>query len=100
MRRGLVAGERDGAVLADLAKGTLRQKRARLAEALTGRFTAHHAALLDDLLAHIEFLDGAIERLSQRIAAALEPQAEAVERLGGISRGNRPTAGKVNATIG
>ncbi len=100
MLRALVAGERDGAVLADLAKGTLRQKRARLAEALTGRFTAHHAALLDDLLAHIEFLDGAIERLSQRIAAALEPQAEAVERLEGIPGVNRQAAEMIIAEIG
>jgi transposase len=100
MLRALVAGERDGAVLADLAKGTLRQKRARLAEALTGRFTAHHAALLDDLLAHIEFLDGAIERLSQRIAAALEPQAEVVERLEGIPGVNRQAAEMILAEIG
>src|SRR5712692_6271284 len=93
MLRALVAGERDGAVLADLAKGTLRQKRARLAEALTGRFTAHHAALLDDLLAHIEFLDGAIERLSQRIAAAVEPQE-------GIPGVNRQAAEMIIAEIG
>ena len=45
MLRALVAGERDGAVLAELAKGTLRQKRPQLAAALTGRFTAHHPAL-------------------------------------------------------
>jgi transposase len=100
MLRALVAGERDGAVLADLAKGTLRQKRARLAAALTGRFTAHHAALLDDLLAHIEFLDGAIERLSQRIATVLEPQAEAVERLQGIPGVNRQAAEMIIAEIG
>jgi transposase len=100
MLRALVAGERDGAVLAELAKGTLRQKRARLAEALTGRFTAHHAALLDDLLAHIEFLDGAIERLNQRIAAVLEPQAEAVERLQSIPGVNRQAAEMIIAEIG
>src|SRR4051794_22220788 len=35
----LIAGERDPAVLADLARGTLRSKTARLTEALTGRFT-------------------------------------------------------------
>jgi transposase len=39
MLRALQAGERDGVTLAALAKGTLRQKRERLAVALTGRFT-------------------------------------------------------------
>ena len=64
-------GERDGAVLAELAKGTLRQKRARLAEALTGRFTAHHGLLLDEVLAHIAYLEATIARLSERICSRL-----------------------------
>jgi transposase len=43
----LIAGERDPAVLAGLARGTLRSKTDRLTEALTGRFTDHHALGLD-----------------------------------------------------
>ena len=39
----LVAGERDPKVLADLARGSMRGKTARLEEAFTGRFTDHHA---------------------------------------------------------
>jgi transposase len=62
--RALVAGEREGTVLAELAQGTLRQKRTRLAQALTGRFTDHHAALLGEWLAHLEYLEAAIARLS------------------------------------
>src|SRR5437016_5093713 len=76
MLRALQSGERDGAVLAELAKGTLRQKRAALADALTGRFTGHHAALLGDLMEHIEFLEATIARVSQRIATAVMPMAE------------------------
>jgi transposase len=98
--RALVAGERDGAVLAELAKGTLRQKRARLAEALTGRFTAHHALLWDDLLTHSECLDEAIERLSQHIAAALEPHAEQVEQLASIPGVNQQAAELIIGEIG
>src|SRR4029077_1689458 len=41
MLRALVAGERDPAVLAELARGRLRTKRAELREALRGRFSAH-----------------------------------------------------------
>src|SRR5712691_8746900 len=42
-----------------------------LADTLTGRFTPHHALLLGELLAHIEYLDAAIARLNKRVEAAL-----------------------------
>jgi transposase len=41
----LVAGTTDAEVLADLAKGRLRQKLPALRDALQGRFDAHHALL-------------------------------------------------------
>jgi hypothetical protein len=88
--RALHAGERDGLVLAELAKGTLRPKRARLAAALTGRFTDHHAALLGDLLDHITFLEQQIARLDERIATAIAPYADQVARL----RTTPPPAGE------
>jgi transposase len=52
MIEALIAGERDPAVLADLAKGLLRKKIPDLTRALAGRFAAHHGllcALHDDL---------------------------------------------------
>src|SRR5947209_9485023 len=47
MIEALTGGERRGAVLADLAKGPMRTagKLADLSQALTGRFTGHHAAM-------------------------------------------------------
>jgi hypothetical protein len=50
----LIAGERAPAVLADLTRGSLRSKTARLTEALTGRSTEHHAFLLTQMLAWID----------------------------------------------
>src|SRR5262249_59214138 len=50
MLEALVAGERDPDVLAELALGSMRGKRPVLAEALTGRFTAHHAFLVPPIL--------------------------------------------------
>ena len=44
--RALIAGETDAAVLAELAQGTLKNKRAALVDALTGRVTPHHRRLL------------------------------------------------------
>src|SRR2546428_1214450 len=57
MLKGLIAGERDPHTLAALARGKLRDKRAALADVLVGRFTDHHAFLLQHLLAHLEFLE-------------------------------------------
>ena len=43
MLEALIAGQRDPAVLAELAQRRMRQKIPALTEALTGRFTDHHA---------------------------------------------------------
>jgi transposase len=96
----LIAGERDPRVLAELAKGSLRQKRARLAEALQGRFTSHHAWLLDELLTHIAYLDGAIVRLDRRIAEASQPYADHVARLQSIPGVDRDAAETIVAEVG
>jgi transposase len=45
MLQGLIDGQHDPAVLADLAKRRLRAKIPELTEALTGRFSDHHAFL-------------------------------------------------------
>src|SRR5688572_2815879 len=53
MLRAMIAGETNVDILAELAKGLLRNKRPALRQALAGRVTAHHRfllrALLDDL---------------------------------------------------
>jgi|tagenome__1003787_1003787.scaffolds.fasta_scaffold20247455_2 hypothetical protein len=46
----LIVGERDPAVLAEPARGSLRSKAARLNEALSGRFSEQHAFLLTQML--------------------------------------------------
>jgi transposase len=66
MLSALIAGERDPAVLAELAKGRLRIKRTALIEALTGRFDEHHAELADILLGQIDSLTAQIEWLDTR----------------------------------
>jgi transposase len=69
----LVAGTTDPVVLADLAKGKLRAKLPALREALEGRFEAHHALIIGAILAHLDFLDEQIQRLSDAIGAELGP---------------------------
>jgi transposase len=63
----LIAGERDPHVLAELARGRMRVKRAALVEALTGRFDAHHAELAQLLLDEIDALTAKTDQLTLRI---------------------------------
>ncbi|HET6915101.1 MAG TPA: IS110 family transposase [Acidimicrobiales bacterium] len=69
----LVEGERDPDVLAGLAHGQLRNKRAQLAEALVGRFSEHHAFMTQVHLKLIDEHTSAIEALTERIEVVIEP---------------------------
>jgi transposase len=73
MLEALIEGQRDPAVLADLAKRRLRVKIAELTEALTGRFTEHHAFLARMYLDAIDQRTKAIADLTARIEVVIEP---------------------------
>jgi transposase len=81
MMAALIAGERDPKVLADLARGSMRGKTARLEEAFTGRFTDHHAFLLRTMLARVDGIDADIDLVQGRIDEQIAPFAKAVTRL-------------------
>jgi transposase len=66
MLEALISGQRDPEVLADLALGKMRPKRAALKEALTGRFDDHHAELARMLLDQIDTLSEKIDQLTAR----------------------------------
>src|SRR5487761_1842063 len=57
MIEALIAGERDPAVLAQMAKSRMRAKIAQLEEALPGHFGAHHATVSREIIDHIGYLD-------------------------------------------
>jgi len=73
MLEALIAGERDPAVLADLAKQRLRNKIPALTEALTGRFSDHHAFMVQLYLDRIDAHGADIARLDERIEEAVQP---------------------------
>ena len=73
MLAALIEGQRDPAALADLAKRRLRSKIPALTEALTGRFSEHHAFLAR---VHLDLIDqhtAAIEEITARIEVVIEP---------------------------
>src|SRR4051812_8005205 len=96
----LVAGTTDPEILAELAKGRLRQKLPALREALEGRFNDLHALLIGAILAHLDFLDEQIDRLSDAIQERIAPFAGAVELLCSIPGVQRRTAEVIIAEIG
>jgi transposase len=69
MLAALVGGERNPDVLADLAKGKLRQKIPALRQALHGRFSDHHGLLIGLSLDHADHLERAVSRLDQQVDA-------------------------------
>jgi transposase len=96
----LCSGTTNPAVLAEMAKGRMRTKLPELREALEGRFNELHALLIGSILAHLDFLDGQIEALSQAIEVKLAPFASAVELLRTVPGFETRTAQNVIAEIG
>src|SRR5215207_7280921 len=81
MIEGLLADSPDPARLADLARGRLREQRPELERALTGRVGPHQRFLLAQQLAHIDYLDVAVERVCLEIAERLRPFDDTLTRL-------------------
>jgi transposase len=70
----MLGGQSDPQVLAELARGRLRVKRAELEQALVGVFKPHHRFLLSELLTQIDTLDEAITRVSNEIATRMQEE--------------------------
>ncbi len=100
MLKALASGERDPEKLASLARGALQKKHDALVASLTGRFTPHHQFLLGRILAHVEYLDGAIEELDVRIEEHTRPFATAVEQIDSIVGLGRRSSENIVAEIG
>jgi transposase len=96
MLEALIGGQRDPQILAGLARGRMKAKRAALVEALTGRFDDHHAELARILLDQIDALTGQIDALTTRIGQLITelPAAQGVDADGttGPGAGQPPGA--------
>ncbi len=89
MLRALVEGTTDPTVLADLARGALRKKLPALRRALQGCFRPHHAFLIEQIFAKIDFLDETLDRLTTEIDRRLgpfEPMLTALDTIPGVDR--------------
>jgi transposase len=96
----LVAGATNGVELAQLAQGRLREKIPQLAQALTGCIGAHQRFLVAEQVAHVDFLDESLARVSAEIAERVRPDEEAITRLDTIPGVGRSVAETLVAEIG
>ena len=99
MLEGLLAGETDTTLLAELARGRLREKREDLAKALEGRLRPHHCFLIAESLAHLDYLEEAIQRIGVEVDERLRPFREEIERLDTIPGINHRIAEVVLAEV-
>lgn len=100
MIEALIAGERDPAVLADLAKGRMRSKIDDLTEALASNWGQHHSIVAARIIAHIDFFDASIAELSTAIGERLNPFEDLIARMVEVPGVNRVTAEIVIAETG
>jgi transposase len=72
----IAAGQTDPRLMAELARGRMRNKIPELEKALTGLVGPHHRFLLAKQLAHIDFLDEQIADIGAEIARWFETQSQ------------------------
>ena len=100
MLEALIEGTHDPDILADLARGRLRKKIPALKKALVGWFSPVHRLLVSELLAHLDYLDESIERLSVEVVEMLTPFARQIDVLDTIPGVNRRIAEVIVAECG
>ncbi len=100
MIEALIAGTRDPAVLAQMAKGRMRAKIPALEEALSGHFGDHHATVCRQIIDHIDFLDRSIAALTTEVTARLVPFEAAVAIVTSVPGISRTTAEVIVAETG
>jgi transposase len=96
----LIAGTTAPEVLAELARGKLRKKLPDLRRALHGRVRPHHAFLLGQILAKIDFLEETIDQLTKEIDERLIPFATSLAGLSTIPGVKQRTASIIIAETG
>lgn len=81
-------------------KGSIKNKKAQVADSLFGTMTPHQISLIKDCWEHIEYLEKSITRLEDEIHAHLQPYRAEYELLQTIPGVSERTAAALIAEIG
>ena len=100
MLEAIIGGQATPEEMAELAKGRMREKRAELAKALSGRVKAHHRFVLTELLCQIDSLDKTLAHFNEQIEDYCRPFEQAVTLLDTIPGVGRETAEVIVSEIG
>jgi transposase len=100
MLEAIIDGQSDVAVLAELAKGRMRAKRAALEQALMGRVRDHHRFMIARHLEHIDFLDEQIATFDAEIVEAIRAASEPDLPIRSTDRDGGDTPAVVSACVG
>ncbi|MEV6041853.1 hypothetical protein AB0L65_62895 [Nonomuraea sp. NPDC052116] len=95
MMAALIAGDRNPALLAQVARASMRAKISALVEA----FTDHHAFLLRKMLAWVDQIYADIAHVDAKIEELVAPFAGAVERLDEIPASDAPPPSRKSALM-
>jgi transposase len=100
MLAALLDGNPDAAAMAQFAHGRMREKIPQLEQALVGSFGPHQRFLVAEQLAHIDYLDALIARVSAEVAARVHPFEEEAGLIDTATGIGQRTAEAVVAEIG
>jgi transposase len=100
MLKALVDGQTNPVVLAELAKGRLRQKKVQLQQALQGTVRPHHQVIVSQLLTGVDFVEEQIAEVSQAIEERVRDHQEVIDRLDEIPGVNQRVGEVIVAEIG
>ncbi len=96
----IAAGSAEGPDLSQLAKGSLRQKRAELERAVKAEVNEHQRLMIREHLAHVDYLDQSISRLGHEVGRRLHPFDETISRLQTMHGVGRRTAETLLSEVG
>ena len=100
MLQSILAGQTDPELLAELARGKLKQKKLLLQKALVGKVEEHHRLMLSQLLTDIANYDDQIAEVGAMIAQRLNDQQQLLQRLDKIPGVNQRVAEVIAAEVG
>ena len=100
MLQAMLAGQTDPEVLAELARGRMKEKKESLRQALQGKIEEHHRLMLSQLLVDISAYEEQVEEVGTMIAHRLKEQQELLDRLDEIPGVNQRVAQVIAAEVG